>query len=105
VSTIAKHPARRRGRWTYNSDSTMYGEAGWHLDGTPLVIDFMPGHGCDSKGEYQIYNDPCYWDHDPLDRYMDGAMRLAEQHWDSEHASDAEALKVLSGTAAKGDER
>jgi len=27
---------KRIGRWTYNSESTLYGEAGWHLDDTRL---------------------------------------------------------------------
>jgi len=77
---------RRRDRWTYNSDSSQYGEAGWHLDGTPLVLDFMPGHGWDGKGEYQLYNDPCLINHTSVDRYMDGAMRWTEEHWDTTHA-------------------
>lgn len=88
AETTAKRPVRRRGRWTWNTDSIKYGEAGWHLDGTPLVIDFMPGHGYDNKGEYQIYNDPCVDNHTGLDRYMVGAMEWAEEHWDAEHARE-----------------
>jgi hypothetical protein len=88
--TATKRRTARRGRWTYNSRSTRYGIAGWHLDGTPLVIDFMPDHGWDGKGEYQLYNDPCYHDHKSLDRYVNGAMREAEEHWYTVHAPEAE---------------
>jgi hypothetical protein len=35
--------ARRLGRWSYDNTSTLPGVAGWHLDGSPVVIDFMPG--------------------------------------------------------------
>jgi hypothetical protein len=55
---------RRVGRWTYNSDSTYYGEAGWHLDGTHVVIDWMPDHNGNCphqprhRGEYQLHGWP-----------------------------------------------
>lgn len=55
---------RRIGRWTYDSDSTLYGEAGWHLDGGPVVLDFMPGrpaecgHFPPCRGEYQLHGWP-----------------------------------------------
>ena len=104
ILTRKRPGPRRRGRWTYDTGSNRYGVAGWHLDGTPLVIDFMPGHGWDSKGEYQLYNDPCYHDHEPLDRYMDGAMRQAEEHWDTVHAPEADELAALvPGTDDKED--
>jgi hypothetical protein len=90
--------ARRRGRWMYNNESTRYGVAGWHLDSTPLVLDFMPGHGYDGRGEYQLHNDPCFMDHEPMDHYVDGAMRLAEEHWDTEHSGEAAELAALAGS-------
>ena len=51
---------KRIGRWTYNSESTLDGEAGWHLDDSPVVIDFMPGMtDCEpGRGLYLGYNWP-----------------------------------------------
>jgi hypothetical protein len=85
---------KRIGRWVYDDTDNHYGVAGWHLDGTPLVIDFMPDHGWDGKGEYQLYNDPCYHDHHPLDHYVDEAMQEVEEHWDTVHAPEVEALRT-----------
>jgi hypothetical protein len=85
--------ARRRGRWTYNSDSTYYGQAGWHLDGaelvtgTEIVVDFMPGlpawccHNPPHRGEYQLHNWPGReWD--SVACTADDAMRIIEQEYD-----------------------
>ena len=97
---VSKRPARRRGRWTYNSDSSYYGEAGWHLDGTPVVIDFMPGYTdcAPGRGMYLLYNFPGRAD-EPLSTHVDEAMREVEKMWD-EHL-----LKVLAGTVPGTDDK
>jgi hypothetical protein len=79
--------SRRIGRWAYNSDSTQYGEAGWRLDGTPVVIDYMPGcqGGCNPGGRcggYLLYGWPGRWEGEQVDRYLRGAMEQIEQEWD-----------------------
>jgi hypothetical protein len=88
--------SRRIGRWTYDNTSTRYGVAGWHLDDSPLVIDFMPGsrthQNCpDCAGEYQLYNwppglpfdgtAPPVFDHQPVARYLRDAMEIVEKAW------------------------
>lgn len=82
-----RRPVRRRGRWTYNSESTRYGEAGWHLDGTPYVLDFMPGrpsecgHYPPCRGEYQLHNWPGReWG--SVACGMTDAMRVLEREYD-----------------------
>jgi hypothetical protein len=84
LSANAPRRVRRRGRWTYNSDSTRYGVAGWHLDGTPLVIDFMPGYtDCEpSRGMYLLYNWPGR-EHEPLSTHVGHAMEVAEGEYDA----------------------
>ena len=87
--------SRRIGRWVYNSDSTLYGEAGWNLTGSagdggrPIVIDYTPGWGCDDYhapgercGGYVLYNWPGEDDGEPVGRYMRDAMTEVEQRWD-----------------------
>lgn len=74
---------RRIGRWTYDGTSNQYGIAGWHLDGGPIVLDFMPGHhGCCNGGPgrcgaYLLYGWPGR-EHEPVDRYLRGAMDWVE---------------------------
>jgi hypothetical protein len=90
---------RRRGRWAYNSESTRYGEAGWHLEDTSIVIDFMPGnHQCCNGGRRCCHG--CYvlhgWpgrEHEPVSMHVDDAMEAIEQEWDEY------ILAVLAGTA------
>jgi hypothetical protein len=79
--------ARRRGRWTYNSESTLYGEAGWHLDGSVIVVDFMPGrpsecwHTPPHRGEYQLHNWPGReWE--SIACTVDDAMHIVEREYD-----------------------
>lgn len=93
--------SRRMGRWVYNSDSTLYGEAGWHLDGSPVVLDFMPGHhGCCDGGPrcchgcYLIYGLPGYTDSEPVDRYLAGAMEWAEKEWDKVRAAKLASMSI-----------
>jgi hypothetical protein len=81
-----KRPAHRRGRWTYNSESSRYGVAGWHLDDSDLVIDWMPGHNAQCphsrrcRGEYQPHNWPGReWE--SLACYVDEAMETVEREW------------------------
>jgi hypothetical protein len=90
--------SRRIGNWVYNSDSTLYGEAGWHLDGSPLVIDFMPGHhGCCNgsprccRGTYLLYNWPGR-EHEPLATHLRWAMEVAEDDWNEA------VLAAIAGT-------
>jgi hypothetical protein len=85
--------SRHWGRWTYNSDSIQYGEAGWHLNGTPLVLDFMPGrsgecpHTGRCRGSYLLYGDPCWHLHTAsVGCFLRDAMRWTEEHWDHGHA-------------------
>jgi hypothetical protein len=95
-----RRPAHRRGRWTYDGTTGLYGEAGWHLDGTPLVIDFMPGnHQCCNggprccKGCYLLYG----WrgnEHEPMGTHVDYAMEVAEEYWDA--LSDHERTLVTA---------
>ena len=90
--------SRRIGRWVCNSESTRYGEAGWHLDNGPVVIDFMPGvpaachHRPPHRGEYQLHNWPQdlpfagsespVLDHHSVACSLRDAMRVAEEEWD-----------------------
>lgn len=66
------HSPRRVGRWTYG-DHGGY-RYGWRLDDTPIVID------------REIRDEPCYvvvggrLAHQPIDRYMQGAMKWIEEH-------------------------
>jgi hypothetical protein len=80
--------SRRIGRWVYNSDSTYYGEAGWHLDGGPIVLDFMPGHhGCCNggprccRGTYLLYGWPGRL-HEPVATHLRAAMQWVEDELD-----------------------
>ena len=75
---------KRIGRWTYNSESTLDGEAGWHLDDSPVVIDFMPGMtDCEpGRGLYLGYNWPGRTDGWIVSKYCREAMRIVEQEWD-----------------------
>ena len=84
--------ARRIGRWTYNTESTLYGEAGWHLDGSPVVIDFMPGmtDGEPGRGLYLGYNWPGRADGWIISKHCREAMRLVEEKW-AEHITAATA--------------
>ena len=85
-TVTAKRPARRRGRWTYEGQSDV---PGWHLDGTPLVLDFDPlDSSCAVRGAYLLYGDTCAGRRfgGPVDHYLDGAMEWAEEHWDQDHA-------------------
>jgi hypothetical protein len=86
--TATKRPARRRGRWTYDATDNHYGEAGWHLDGTPIVIDFMPGdHQCCNggrgccHGSYLLYGWPGR-EHEAIATHVDFAMECVEGWWD-----------------------
>jgi hypothetical protein len=100
--------SKRIGRWVYNSTSTRYGIAGWHLDDSPVVIDFMPGRGWDGKGEYQLYNwpagtpfgqeRPAVFDHEPLARYLRDAMQEVEEAWDEAHPPD---MATLNGSGSE----
>jgi len=108
TTTTTKRPARRRGRWTYNSDSAMYGEAGWHLDGTPLVIDFMPGdHQCCNggpnccRGCYLLYGWPGNG-HEPVGTHVDYAMECVEEWWDTLSVGQQEALTCGSAVPLPG---
>ena len=82
--------SRRIGRWVYNSDSTLYGEAGWHLTGSsgeggrPIVIDFMPGmyDGEPGRGLYLGYNWPGSHDGWIVSKWCREAMRIVEEQWD-----------------------
>ena len=81
---MTKRKTTRRGRWTYDSTTTYYGAAGWHLDGTPIVIDFMPGYiDCEpSRGMYLLYNWPGKIDGEPIATQVDRAMEIIEDDWD-----------------------
>jgi hypothetical protein len=92
---------RHIGRWTYNSDSGLYGEAGWHLDGTPLVIDFMPGnHQCCNggprccRGCYLLYGWPGQ-EHEPVATHVGYAMECVEEWWDA--LADFERALLMAG--------
>jgi hypothetical protein len=76
--------ARRWGRWAYDNTSTLYGVAGWHLDGSPVVIDFMPGvtDGEPGRGLYLGYNWPGRDDGWFISKYCAEAMRLTGREWD-----------------------
>jgi hypothetical protein len=82
------------GRWTLNDASTLYGEAGWHLDGGPIVLDWMPAceEGCeegtiDDDEHYDccwsLYGWPGRLEADPVGRYLPEAMRQVEREWDN----------------------
>lgn len=89
-------PVRRIGRWIYNADDGLPGEPGWHLDGGPVVLDFMPGHhGCCNGGSRCCRG--CYllsgWPEryfEPAGRYLRDAMEWAERELD-------EMLAALTG--------
>jgi hypothetical protein len=102
--SAAKRPTTRRGRWTYNGGEALYGIAGWHLDGTPLVIDFMPGnHQCCNGGRgcchgcYVLYNWPAR-SHDPVSMYVDSAMEAIEEEWDA--LDDGQRLAITERRVA-----
>jgi uncharacterized protein (DUF2237 family) len=88
--------SRRFGRWTYNSNSTRYGEAGWHLEGGPVVIDFMPDHYSQCphfphcRGEYQLHG----W---PGREWESVACRLREAMDVIEQEHDETVLAALAG--------
>jgi hypothetical protein len=95
TSAAPKRRVTRRGRWTYNSDSLRYGEAGWHLDGSPLVLDFMPGYtDCGpSRGMYLLYN----WagrEHEPVSTHARHAMETAESEWDALSDDEREVIAL-----------
>ena len=89
--------SRRIGRWIYNSESTRYGEAGWHLDGGPIVLDWMPAcdEGCEpgipGAERYDSEHYDCCWslygwpdriEAEPVSRYLPDAMAQIEQEYD-----------------------
>lgn len=59
---------------------------GLHLDGGPIVIDFMPGFtdGEPCRGMYLIYNWPnhTHIDAEPVATHLREAMRAVETEWD-----------------------
>lgn len=89
--------ARQAGRWTLNSTSTLYGEAGWHLDGGHIVLDWMPSceEGCPpgTRGEehadccWCLYGWPGQFAAKPVDKDLAAAMRQVEQEWDQHPAA------------------
>lgn len=91
--------SKRMGRWAYNSESTQYGEAGWHLDDSPVVIDFMPGMtDCEpGRGLYLGYNWPGCDDGWIVSKWCRDAMSIVEEQWDeylfATLAGDAEAQR------------
>jgi hypothetical protein len=107
---------RRIGRWVYDDSDGEYGNAGWHLDGSPVVIDFMPGnHQCCiggprcCRGCYLLYNwpgnlpfcgaPPPVGDCEPVALYLRDAMGVVEDAWD-----EGLLLALASETlAVKGD--
>lgn len=91
---------RRIGRWVYDDSDRHWGAAGWHLDGSPVVIDFMPGdHSCCNGGRrccrgcYLLYNWPHYSrEHEPVATHLADAMELVEEWWDAEQEAIAKGL-------------
>lgn len=91
---------RRIGRWAYNSDSTLYGVAGWHLDNSPVVIAFRPFRlgmtDCrPSRGLYLGYNWPGRPDGWLVAKCRRDAMRIVEREWDE--SPFAVAAAALAG--------
>jgi hypothetical protein len=75
----------RIGRWVFSEESIQYGEAGWHLDGSPVVIDFMPDaedYGSGIEGCFLGYNWPGRHDCWEVSMYLAEAMSIVEQEWD-----------------------
>jgi hypothetical protein len=92
---------KRIGRWVYNSDSTLYGEAGWHLDGGPVVLDFMPGnHSCCIGGPrcchgcYLLYGWPGR-EHEPVAMHLRSAMQCIEEELDALFACRPGLVEIL----------
>ena len=83
--------SERIGRWTLNDESADCGEAGWHLDAGPIVLDWMPAceEGCEpgTPGEehydccWSLYGWPGRLEADPVDRDLEAAMRRIEEEW------------------------
>ena len=81
----------RAGRWVLDDESARYGEAGWHLDGGPIVLDWMPAceEGCEpgSSGRehyeccWALYGWPGRPEAKPVDRYLTAAMAWIEYEW------------------------
>ena len=79
------------GRWTLSDTSTRYGVAGWHLDGGPIVLDWMPacdeGCGPDTWGDehydccWSLYGWPGREEAEPIDKYLPTAMEQIEREW------------------------
>jgi hypothetical protein len=92
--------SRRIGRWAYDSTGTLPGDAGWHLDGGPVVLDFFRGnHQCCIGGPRCCRG--CYllagWpgrEHEPVSLYLRDAMEIVER----EH--DEMVLGALAGIGA-----
>jgi hypothetical protein len=78
--------AKRIGRWVYDDRDFAYGAAGWLLDGSPVVLDFMPGH-CDDPasarrgGVYMLYNLPGFAGGTVISVYLRPAMDWAEREY------------------------
>lgn len=72
--------SRRIGRWQYDR------RVGWRLDGTDLVLDFdRLDKGGDLQGCYVLYRTPQESEVtgvyvEPVDHYLDAAMRWVEEH-------------------------
>jgi hypothetical protein len=77
---------RRIGRWAYDGNEP---RPGWHLDGSPVVLDYddkshaccMGAAGC-RGGAYLLSGFPGRHDWEPVDQYLRGAMEWAEKAWD-----------------------
>ena len=77
--------SRRIGRWIYNGSGPL---PGWHLEDSPVVLDFDPsshaccigGPGC-RGGAYILYGWPGR-DHEPVSSDLRSAMEWAEEAWD-----------------------
>jgi hypothetical protein len=82
--------SKRIGRWTYDGSEPL---PGWHLDNSPVVLDFDPGsHSCCDGGPgcrggaYILYE----WkgrEYEPISGDLRSAMEWAERAWDKEQAS------------------
>jgi hypothetical protein len=93
--------ARQAGRWIFNGASTLYGEAGWHLNGGNIVLDWMPacGQGCLPGTSDEGHADCCWclygWpgrlEATPVDKDLIAAMRQIEQEWAHHPASQSAA--------------
>ena len=75
---------RRWGRWVYSDRNGQYGCSGWLLDGSPLVLDFMPGMtDCEpGRGLYLLYNWPGHRRERIISRWCRLAMDEVEEIWD-----------------------